>query len=157
MHFPIIELTTKKKTKKEISESSVEYDNATLNYFCDYYGEEYTQKDRKELIKDDYLKELFKGIADIDAGHECVRFYSAKDISDTLDRYYREIAEKIVDTNETGWLRFFSLRKYGENFRDSSIIFVVNDCPMTSMQFFEDCYHYADTVLYFGQIYDAHC
>lgn len=158
MHFPIIELTSEKKTKKEIKESSLDCDDALLNYFCDYYGEEYTPSERKRTIENPWMEALFEGIADVDVENECVRFYSREKILDTLDKYYQEIVDKIGNVKEQRtWLRFYFLRRYGSEFRDDGSIFVVNGASKTSMMFFEDCYYYADKVLYFGQIYDSHC
>ena len=158
MHFPIIELTSHKKTKKEIKESSLDYDDALLNYFCDYFGEEYNSAERKKTIGNPWMKALFEGVADVDVENECVKFYSKEKILDTLDKYYQEVVDKISNSKEPQrWLRFYNLRRLGFDFRENSFIFVVDGASNTSMMFFEDCYYFADKVLYFGQIYDAHC
>lgn len=158
MHFPIIELTSQKKTPKEIKESSLDYDDALLNYFCDYFGEPYTSSERTKTIRIPWLKTLFAGIAEVDEKEECIRFFSKEKICESLDRHYDEVVESIVRNRElAGWLKFYNLRQYGFDFRDSGSIFVVDGCAKTSMMFFEDSYYFADKVLYFGQIYDAHC
>ena len=58
MHFPIIELTTKKKTPEQIKNSSIDYDDAFLQSECDYFGEEYTSLERVDLIQSDEIKKL---------------------------------------------------------------------------------------------------
>lgn len=157
MHFPIIELCSEKMSRDEIKHSSLDYDDAVLNYYTDYYGESYTEKERNEHICSEWMKSLFKGIADVDTKNECISFFDESTINDTLDKYYRETIDTLVNSSEKGWLRFYRLRELGREFRGSSSLFVVDGCAMTSMQFFEDCYHYAGKKLYFGQFFDAHC
>lgn len=142
-------------TVKERNESSVDYDDSTLNYYCDYFGEPFSANERKEAIKD--LSSLFEGIASIDTSRGIIKFFSKEDIKTTLDKYYWDTVRDLTSTTETGWLRFFHLRELGAHYKQDYTIFIVDGCTMTSMQFFEDCYHHADKDLFIGQIFDAHC
>ena len=159
MHFPIVEINTKKKSRKEISGSFLDYESPTLNYFCDYYGEEYSASDRYELIKSKWIKKLFEGIADVDFRNGgSITFHSKEEIDKTLSDYFQDILDELEkDKNSVGWHKFFLLRQKGHEFRDCSALFYVDGCAYTSMQFFEDAYYYAGKTLYFGQVFDAHC
>ena len=159
MHFPVIEINRQKKSVDERKRSSLDYESPTLNYFCDYYGEEYTPNERYELIRSKWFKELFRGIADVDFRNGgSIKFYSKDKIHETLKEYYYHVLDELdKDKDSVGWHKFYLLRQKGQEYKNCSALFYVDDCAYTSMQFFEDAYYYAGEVLYIGQVFDAHC
>ena len=128
-------------------------DDAFVQSHTDYV-QEIDRKERKDYLT--WLPGLFKGLADVDLESETITFKSKEEIDKVLDSYYREIVQEMEETDKTGWQRFFEIRRYGECYKDSDIIFVSNGCSLSSMQFVEDCYHYAGQTWYIGGVVDAH-
>ena len=157
MHFPIISISTKKIPKKEWAES-LSYDDATLAYFTDYYGELYPANERQKLLRSAGFKALFSGLAEVDSGKGEIRVFSKEQIINTLKSYYADLLEELQKEQEEpiGWSTFYKLREQGYNYKHCDDLFVVDGCSYTSMQFIEDLLFYADKTLYIENIFDAH-
>ena len=153
MHFPIIQLTNEKLDPDAWIDDFTFIDDAFVQSHTDYV-QEITRQERKGYLT--WLPGLFKGLADVDLKNETITFKSEEEINKVLDSYYREIVQEMEETDKKGWQRFFEIRRYGECYKDSDVIFVSNGCSQSSMQFIEDCYHYAGQTWYIGGVVDAH-
>lgn len=153
MHFPIIELSTVKLEPVDWMDDSVLWDDALIESHTDYI-QSITRRERDGWLR--WLPSFFEDIADVDLEKDEIRFKSEEEINKTLDDYYREIVGKMQNTDYKGWRRFFEIRRFGECYKDADALFYVNNCSMTSMQFIEDCNHYAGQTLYIGGVVDAH-
>ena len=154
MHFPIIELTSVKLKGYDWMQAKDLWDDSFVNSHTDYISDVESSKERKEWLT--WLPKFFEGIADVDLDKDEIHFKSEEEIKKTLDDYYREITEKMENTHEIGWRRFFDIRRYGECYKDADAIFYFCGGCHSSMQFIEDCYHYAGKTLYIGGVVDAH-
>ena len=152
MHFPIIQLTKEKLDPDEWIDDFTFIDDAFVQSHTDYV-QEIDRKERKDWLT--WLPHFFEGLADVDLENETITFKSEEEINKVLDSYYREIIQEMEETDRTGWRRFFEIRRYGECYKDSDIIFY-NGISLSSMQFIEDCYHYAGQTWYIGGVVDAH-
>lgn len=157
MHFPIIEISTKEERRFD-SGASI-YEDATLQYYTDYYGEEYADIERKDTISCGWFEEFFKGLGEVDVEKETVTLYDEFTIRKTLDDYFASVCEKLdeLKNEKLIWRRFYALRNYGTCYKDESTLFFLDGAGYTSMQFVEDLIYNAGKTLYIGQIYDAHC
>lgn len=153
MHFPIIEILSEGQERGEYSHM---YEDATLNYFTDYYGEEYTEEDRKDTIKSEWLEEFFEGIAKVDPEKETITFLSNTEIANTLHRYYFDLLERLAEVKTGVCMLFYQLRLAGTEYRDNPVMFWKDGCGHTSMGFIEDATFYAGQTFKIGNIYDAH-
>lgn len=154
MHFPIIEICS----DKELFGQSL-YDDPVLQYRTDYYGEEYTEKERKNVLNSTWFKDYFDGLAEIDVENETMRIFDADTIRKTLVDYHRKLLEDLIDRDYSQrglYAMFFDLREAGNNYKDEDILFFYDGYGYTSMQFIEDLVFHAGETLYIGQIYDAH-
>lgn len=155
MHFPIIVLEDKDK-KKEDWTKELSQEDATLVENTDYYGDRYTNDERKNVIASKWLENFFEGIAIVNVEDESITFLDFQTIKKTLRTYYREVAKELTDFAEDGYLSGFIIRQAGKNFRDSDTLFVFENCGLTSMQFIEDAPFYAGKTYKIGNIFDAH-
>lgn len=156
MHFPIIQLcdTRKKSREDRITEFSF-YDDKTVEYFTDYVGDTYTDKKRAEYLREDYLKKLFEGIADVDDTGK-ITFFSEEKIRETLRQEYKAVLDKLQENLQEGHLRGYNFRSAGEYFRDDETMFYYESCTQSSGAFMEDTVYFAGKTLYVGAIIDAH-
>ena len=154
MHFPIYELTSEKLDRADWMDEFTFVDDPLVQFFTDY-TQEIDEKDRQDYLA--RLPELFAGIADVNLEKGEVRFKSKEEILAVLDSYYREIIDAMENTKSIGWVRFYNIRRFGYWYKDMEIIFRVNGCTLSSMQFIEDAYMYAGQTMYIGGALDAHC
>ena len=153
MHFPIIQLTHIRILPEDWMKEE-DICGCPLVEFKTDYIQGINRSEREGWLT--WLPFFFDGIADVDLANEKILFKSADEINKTLDSYYREIVDKMQDTERKGWLRFLDIRRYGECYKDIDSLFYINGCLLTSMQFIEDCYHYAGETLHIGGVIDAH-
>ena len=154
MHFPIIELTNHKLEAHDWIQEKDLWDDVFVESHTDYISDVDSAEERRGWLE--WLPEFFEGLADVDLDKDEIHFKSKEEIEKTLDSYYREIVEKMEDSDQKGWRRFFDIRRYGECYKDADAIFYAFGCSQSSMQFIEDCYHYAGQTVYIGGVVDAH-
>lgn len=156
MHFPIIQICKTRNDAKQnrITEFSL-YEDSTVNYFTDYVGDTYTEKQRKEYLREDYLKNLFAGIADVDETGK-ISFHSEEEIRATLLEEYKKVLESLTEQNEKGHIRGYDFRNAGEYFRGCDEMFYFESCTQCSGAFMEDTPYFAGKTFYVGAIIDAH-
>lgn len=153
MHFPIIEIVS---DKNELGKFGI-YEDVTLEYFTDYYGDEYSEEERIETIEQ--LKEFFDGLATVNVENGTVTVNSSGTIRHDLIEYHKKLLEKLrneADKDESISRRFLELRKAGHFYKDDDAMFFYDGGGYTSMQFVEDLVFSAGKILYIGKIYDAH-
>lgn len=154
MHFPIIEICS----DKELFGQSL-YDDSVLQYHTDYYGEEYSEEERKDFLNSPGFKDYFAGLAELDSAEGVLLVHDADTIRKTLVDYHEKLLERLSETDYSKrglYAMFFDLREAGNNYKDSDMLFFYDGCGYTSMQFIEDLVFHAGETLYIGQIYDAH-
>lgn len=154
MHFPII-VIEEAYTKKADFIDTIDYEDGTLNHYTDYYGEEYTSEERKNVIKSKWLKELFSGIATIDVKRETITFLDADTIKATICQYMVDLTKRLHEQAENGEMSCFQFRWAGVEYKGCSAMFY-KGCGFTSFQFIEDAPYYAGQTYKFGNIFDAH-
>ena len=154
MHFPIIEICS---DKEQFGQSL--YSDPVLQYRTDYYGEEYSEEERKDFLNSPGFKDFFAGLAELDPAEGVLRVYDADTIRKTLVDYHEYLLDRLseIDYSQRGlYAMFFDLREAGNNYKDSDMLFFYNGYGYTSMQFIEDLIFCAGKTLYIGQIFDAH-
>lgn len=152
MHFPIIEICS---DEEQFGQSI--YDDPVLNYRTDYYGEEYSEEERKEALND--VRDYFSGLAEVDPVEGVLRVHDADTIRKTLVDYHEKLLERLSETDYSQrglYAMFFDLREAGNNYKGSDMLFFYDGYGYTSMQFIEDLVFHAGETLYIGTIYDAH-
>ena len=154
MHFPIIKLESL-GTARADWDTDLDYEDVTLNYHTDYYGEMYSDAKRESVIRSKWLKELFEGLATIDEEKETITFLDKATILNTLHDYYIKTARELLERAERQQLSAYEFREAGRHFRDYYSLFV-HDYGKTSMSFVEDAQYYAGETLQIGNIFDAH-
>ena len=130
MHFPIIEICS----NKELFGWSI-YDDRVLQYRTDYYGEEYSEQERKDVLNSPWFKEFFAGLAELDPAEGVLRVYDADTIRKTLVDYHEKLLERLSETDYSQrglYAMFFDLREAGNNYKDSDMLFFYNGYGNTS-------------------------
>lgn len=156
MHFPIIQLCG---DPEDIGVTPSEmYEDSVIQSWTDYIGDKYTDEERDGVIKSEWLKSLFEGIADIDPDKGTITFLSKDKITETLQKYFSDVIEKLseLDINESIYMLFWNLRDKGTHYKDCYFLFWKDGYAQTSMGFIEDTPFNAGETLYIGDIYDAH-
>lgn len=157
MHFPIIELKDQPIPADERMSESELYDDSCVNYFTDYFGEEYTEAERKEYIKSWALPKLLEGVAMVDVTHEAIIFLDADTIRASIDKKMLEIAAMIQNKILKGErFRPNDLGYEADYWRDYMELFHYEGCCHTSGNLVSDAVWYAGKTLYIGAIFDAH-
>lgn len=154
MHFPIISLEDMSVDKADFM-SDIDYEDSVLNAHTDYYGEIYTEEERRRVICSRWLADLLFGIATIDTEAETITFLDAETIESTMRQYYIEITKRLYEQAEDGELRLYDLEEAAECFRGCDALFY-KEYGMTSMMFVREASYYAGQTLKFGNIFDAH-
>lgn len=161
MHFPIIcleDINTPKEKWLEV----LPYDDATLNYNTDYYGEKYTEDHRQGVIQSQWLKNMFEGIAVVDPVTESLYFYNQEAINQTRQRYLISKASELYEKACAEKLKYYDLYSSGMLYKGYDVIFFNNLDPnysgyaQTSLSFIDDCRLFADRTIRIGNIFDAH-
>ena len=154
MHFPIIEIKSKDFKDQDFSI----YDDDTLEYYTDYYGEEYNSAERMKLIESEWFSELFEGIGKVIPEKEVIQIFDEDTVCKTLDGYFCDVLEELEHYKDDDriWRKFFAFRNAGVEYKHCSALFFYNGCGFTSMQFMEDVIYNAGEELYIGDIFDAH-
>jgi len=154
MHFPIIEINSENYKDEHFSI----YDDPTLEYYTDYYGEEYNSEERMRLLESEWFNEMFDGIGKVIPEKGIIQLFDEDTIRRTLDSYFLDVVEEIarhVDDDRI-WRKFYAIRNAGSEYKHCSALFFYNGSGHTSMQFMEDVIYSAGEQMYIGQIYDAH-
>lgn len=153
MHFPIIKIEPI-DLDRENWDIDLDYEDPVLQENTDYYGELYSEPERRQVIESSWLRNLFEGIATIDTKEETITFLNRDTISTTLNEYFHDCANSLFAMEE---LSGFDFRQVGRHFRDYYTLFVgVEGCGMTSVQFVEDAVFRAGNTFRIGNIFDAH-
>lgn len=151
MHFPIIKIEPIDLARKNW-DIDLDCEDPVLQENTDYYGEIYSESERREVIESSWLKKLFEGIATIDTEEETITFLNSDTISTTLNEYFHDCANELFAMEE---LSGFDFRQVGICFRDYATLFVIEH-GMTSVQFVEDAIFRAGKTFRIGNIFDAH-
>lgn len=154
MHFPIIKLESL-ETEKADFETSLDYEDSTLNMWTDYYGELYTDSEREKVIKSNWLKEIFDGVATVDTEKETVTFLDSGTIRQTFREYLLELTTKLHEEAERGELRGFELRYATVEYKEFDAMFYI-DCGYTCFELIENAEWHAGETWKIGNIFDAH-
>lgn len=155
MHFPIIAIESLETEKADFTEE-LNYDDSTLNRYCDYYGEKYDEEERERVIKSEGLKKLFEDIATIDEEKETITFLDEDTIRGTIRKYLIELTERLHDDALKGELMVFDLRWAAKEYKEYSMLFYFNGYGQTSFEYIEDAPFYARKTFKIGNIFDAH-
>ena len=159
MHFPIITIENF-DTPVEDWETDLDYEDSTLNYHTDYYGEMYSEEDRKTYIESGSLEQILDGIATVDRENEAITFLDAETIRSTIGNYFEEVLYELRKKAEEGNLCGYELRKEGYYWRDWYTMFYDMTEGYghgeTSMDFVEDAKWKAGRTVRIGNIFDAH-
>lgn len=154
MHFPIIEINSEKYKDEHFSI----YDDSTLQYYTDYYGEEYNSEERMRLLESEWFNEMFNGIGKVIPEKGIIQIFDEDTVRKTLNDYFSDVLEELEHHKEDDriWEKFFAIRNAGTEYKHCSALFFYNGCGFTSMQFMEDVIYNAGKELYIGDIFDAH-
>ena len=153
MHFPIIKIEPI-DLEREDWDIKLFRKDPVLKGNTDYFGEIYSESERRQVIESAWLKKLFEGIATIDTKEETITFLDRDTISTTLNEHFHDCANSLFAMEE---LSGFDFRQVGRHFRDYYTLFVgVEGCGMTSVQFVEDAVFRAGNTFRIGNIFDAH-
>ena len=153
-HFAIIALE-RIETEKEDFMKELPYDDYTLNAHTDYFGDIYTEEERKAVIKSKWLKNLFDGYAEIDTKKETITFLDRETIRQNFKSALKDIVGDLYAKAVAGELSGFEFRYAGIEYKEHATMFYL-DCGYTSFQFIEDAVYYAGETFKIGNIFDAH-
>lgn len=154
MHFPIIEILGEGEERGYSIHGM--YEDTTLNYFTDYFGEPYSKTEREDVINSGLFADFFKGIATVDPEKETITFLSRETIVGTLHDYYVNLVNNLAAPATSISELFSELRFAGEYYKGDSMMFIFAGAGKSSMQFIEDAPHLAGQTFKIGEIYDAH-
>lgn len=154
MHFPIIAIESLETEKADFTEE-LNYDDSTLNRYCDYYGEKYDEEEREKVIKSGWLKKLLEGIATIDEEKETITFLDEETIRCTIWKYLVELTQRLHDDAVDDKLTVFDLRWAAKEYKEYSTLFYVG-YGQTSFEYIEDAPYMAGQTVKIGNIFDAH-
>lgn len=155
MHFPIIAIENL-ETKKADFVKSLNYDDATLNRWCDYYGEPYSEEDRKEVIRSKWLKALFDGIAVINEEDETLTVLDRETVENTIKEYLINLTEDLHYKAEKGELSIFDIRFAAKEYKGYCTLFYVNGYGQTTLEYIEGTQWLAGRTFKIGNVFDAH-
>jgi hypothetical protein len=162
MHFPIICLEDINTPREEWLEC-LPYDDATLNYNTDYYGEKYDEDDRQGVIQSKWLKDMFEGIAIVDPVTESLYYHNQEAINNTWQKYLMSKASELYEKAGAEKLKYYDLYSAGLLYKNYDALFFLNCMPastgyaLTSLSFIDECrYYLADKTIRIGNIFDAH-
>lgn len=154
MHFPIIKLEPT-FLDKEDWDVDLDYEDSTLNYHTDYYGEIYSDKERRGVIESAWLKDLLDGIAIVDEEKEAIQLLDAETIRKTLQDYLVQLTARHAEEAKAGKLRESDVFCDMFYYKGYWAMFYL-DRGYTSYEFVEDAAYYAGNVYRIGNIFDAH-
>ena len=157
MHFPIIVLE-EYETQPEDWLQELPVDDGCLLYNTDYYGEKYDDDMRWGVIKSNWLKDVFEGIAIVDPVTECLYFQSEQTIRDTLKKYYTDGVDRLSNLIKTGAPMYYDVTSFGKRYKDDFTLYFSHKegYAQTSLSFIDDAPYYAEKTLRIGNIFDAH-
>jgi len=158
MHFPIIELKNHRIPKDERMSDCELYDDACVNYNTDYFGDEYTDEERRDYIMDGSLQNLLEGIATVNVAEESITFFDYETINDTIRKQMRACLERLLYTLEDKdkKVRPNDLMYEGRFWRDYNELFHYDGCAHTAGSLISDAVWFAEQTLYIGAMFDAH-
>lgn len=154
MHFAIIKIEPI-DLPREDWDIDLGYEDSCLNENTDYYGEVYSEEERKRVINSKWLKELLEGIATIDTEKETITYLDEQTIRNTLHEYYLQSASTLLEDAENRRISGYDFRSAGRKFRGFETLFV-DEYGKTSLSFVEDALYYAGETRQIGNIFDAH-
>lgn len=154
MHFPIIEILGEGEWRGYSMQDM--YDDATINYFTDYFDEPYSKKEREDVINSGIFADFFKGVATVDPEKETITFLSRETIVGTLHDYYVNLVNNLAAPATSVSELFSELRFAGQYYKGDKMMFMFAGYGRTSMQFIEDAPLLAGQTFKIGEIYDAH-
>lgn len=151
MHFDIIcieELDTPRENW-----GYPDYGDTTLLAHTDYWSlDPSPEKYRQRLIKFEWLKDLFDGIADI-AEDGTLKFHSREEIEKKLSEYYDNVADQI---QSEAHMTQYKLKYFAESYKDYETLFYYKGTGYTSLEFMDEARFFDGKTLVIGNIYDAH-
>lgn len=160
MHFPIICIENVATPKEKWHEPDCE--DACLNEYTDYYGEQYSEEERKEVINSAWFEDLFQNIAVVNKEKETITFLDPDILEKNIQKYLKIQAMQLVVKAEEKGLRVYDFWKAAAQYRGYDTLFY--DCSdssgygygKTSMDFIEDSTYHAGQTVKIGNIFDAH-
>lgn len=154
MHFPIIKIEPIDLAREDW-DIHLDYEDACLNEHADYYGELYSEEDRREVIESEWFKKMLEGIATIDTEKETITFLDKRTIQNALNDHYLQSAKELLERANQQRVSGYNFRSAGSRFRGFYTLFV-EDYGKTSLEFVEDAQYYAGETRQIGNIFDAH-
>ena len=154
MHFAIIKIEALTTDKEDFATEL--FEDATLDRYSDYYGEIYSEEERREVIESSWFKDLLSGIAEVDTERETITYLDEDTIKDTFRKYLLDLTEKLRFKAEQGELTGFDFRYAGVEYKENPTMFYEN-YAMTSFEFAEYAVYRAGETYKIGNIFDAHC
>lgn len=155
MHFPIIAIESLETERADFMKD-LPYDDPTFNRWCDYYGELYDEERRKDVIKSDWLKSMFDGIATIDVEKETITFLDKETIDKTIREYLINLTGELHGKAHEGKLCVFDLRFAAKEYKGHCTLFCKDNYGQTSLEFMEDASWSAGETVKIGNVFDAH-
>lgn len=160
-YFSVFQVSTKPLTKEQKSEfyDNVAYsEDANLANHSDYLGDVRPYRERIDAIK--RLKEVFAGIADIDARRGTMKVLDAETIRKAIRAERKELLTKhlaALEGKDNAVFDSMRLRLDVQDFRRSPSMFCLDGASSeTSMQFVENLPYLAGQTLYLGTVIEAH-
>lgn len=154
MHFAIIEIKDAPIKKDERMSDCELYDDTTLQYFSDYFGDVYSEKERKDFIKQGRIVGIMSGLGKINARSGSIRLFDEATIRQTLELQVVHDMDEI--RKKGGAIKPDDLRYVGEYWRGYNDMFHFEGGCRCSGSFVSDLTWYAGKTLYIGNIFDAH-
>lgn len=155
MHFPIIAIESL-ETDRADWKRDLGYEDSALNEHTDYYGEMYSEVERRRYIKSGHLAKLLDGIATVDTERETITFLDADTINKTIQDYFQSKAKELTAQSFlSGW----AFKNVGFYWRGSSTMFFKcfeYQYGQTSVDFVEAAPYHAGETVQIGNIFDAH-
>ena len=155
MHFPIIAIENMETPRKDWV-TELNQDDAVLCENTDYFGEMYSTKERLEVIRSEWFKQLFRDYAVIDANKGTITFFDPDTCWCRFKNYLKRITKKLNDDANNDKLTGYEFRRAGMDYEDYSTLFYKDGYGYTSFMFLEDAHYYGSRTFRIGNIFDAH-
>ena len=156
MHFPIIAIE-EMDTSREDWITELNYEDAVLCENTDYFGEMYNAQERLKVIRSEWLKNLFRNYATIDARKGTITFFDNDTCYVRFKNYLKRLTKSLHERAERDDLSAYEFRLAGKDYEDYSVMFYKQGYGYTSFMFLEDAHYYGSRTFRIGNIFDAHC
>lgn len=160
MHSKIIELSTKRLSKEELSKELSLYDDSLIEENTDYWNQIDDEEEKKDAVEE--LKAMLNGFATVDPKNLTVKVKDFSKAQSALNAWFSdEITKVLNELDENGNPDPELLRDQLKRFEDNYLLFVVSDekghCSYLSADFvYELSQRHFGKVLHIGRILDYH-